>query len=428
MRSSLMFLLCMVWLLFGPSLYGQMQAPPVTPSLWDGDRLVRLDPAFGDAAHVIQAAGVTPIPMPPTEKSDYRVNDWHQGALWATRRLGREACEVWKHEGKGWERVAFWQADPEAKRRIHPKGPFLTGPSVVHPLRADRFLALTWGRTFFHEGRWYPAAILQRRPEDGRLTVVEPMDLGLELPFLTALEGKQDWRTDLSLHLLGAHVVRVDDRLVIPIPGFGLFAILDAQTGRVRRTARLFDDLEIKDVMSSSLKNRVFPVIGAQPTRHGTLLFAGRSREALLHAATFLSERPKPMPTGPGSEAAYRRWSEEQSEAQRQATQLLDRVDWYELDPITGKITETAPPKGAHTSLRVVRGSLFNFCWRIERDGRVTFRPGSEVMNVSNARYAETLQERGQDVPESIKPFLPKPKPAPGAMPSRPGPKFKPEV
>ncbi len=387
--AKLLFLLIS---LLGVCLGAGESRPTHFLSLWDQGRLVRFNPTWEDAAWIYGPKGsIRKIPMPRQAKVEFKVVDWFDGALWANRFQGG-GLEVWKFGESSWERVAVWRPE-EGTRCI---------PNRILPLAQDHFLAFVCCPLFQDNGRLVPVVTLGLRQGTEQLQLRSFTDIGLETEFIPRRAGGKDFFLEEAFWM--PMVVRIGDLLVLPLRKWGCFIIFDGQTGRHRRTVRLFSDLPEKELFQDW---PLQALLGFQGTEHDELVFAARQRDAVFQSKAFLTE----VPMGEGgirNPAVLQSLISTRGKDQKVLDEVFSQVNWYALEPRTGKIREIAPPKGAHTSLKSVPTSR-DFNWRITWKGEVEFYSDKAITEVHYTREAETMTQNGEPLEDYLKAYLPKP-------------------
>ncbi len=352
-------------------------------SIWDGDQLVRFDPTAGDAAWILGKKGILrKVPMP--KKLSLYIVDYFEGALWANRIVG-DGIEVWKHAGETWEKVAEWPPSPETRYT----------PTRILPLAENRFLGLTCTPLFQEQGRYSPAAILQLKSETTTLVVREIVEVGFE----TRIIDKDPLKSHpaLSHRFFMPRITRVGGRLVLPMEQPGIFCIFDGNTGRHRRNIFLFSDLSEKELLKNHPLNAL---LGYQPTQDGDLIFAARSRDAVLQGHVFKTEGPK-FTGNPNNDGKF--WDNKKKDEDFLNT-IFDQITWYALDPQSGKIRDIAPPPGAHLSTKTMPAPDFN--WRIQWNGSISYSTSKEIYDLECRRDADYFLNSGEEMPDYLREYL----------------------
>lgn len=334
-------------------------------NIWDGDRqILILNPGNTYPGRIMSREGklIERIPAPGAfatskdqgpdgttgDKLAYpgRI-DFSEGKFFCFQSSGI----TWGREGAESEsRLLIWEQNSwKELAKLPLKGGL--PPIRLWRLGNGKFLGVASTRgTFVSMGRSYPFGIL-RINQKNQLVVDSCMDLDLEkVQFPEGRKG-QTYGGLLQTFLTGAST-RTENHIVFASV-LGLFWIFDAETGHLKRTARLYPGLT--DRMLEGREQLMPGLLGFGVRPEGQLVLSARPEDAVL--TTF---KLSPYPTA----------------GDPQGKELLDLnhrlntiIDWWALDPMDGKFTMIAPPDNFPSSIRN-ENEFRNFNWRFKPDGR----------------------------------------------------------
>lgn len=234
------------------------------------------------------------------------------------------------------------------------------GPIKLFPLKGDLFLGMSiHPDTFTNTFGSFPFGVLVRR-EDGVLKIKECLDTGLEKPFFSKLKKRN--YPSLMLYFMQGEYANSGDFLIIGSK-IGLFWIFDQNTGRLKRTVSLFPSIDGKAIEKGTIARGV---LGFQARPDGEVLIAARQEDFFLRA---LIDFPVPEGTAPDTSGVHHglgqldRWTEF-------TCRIWPVIDWWTLDPLTGKVRSEYPPAGVTARLSTT-ASLMDFNWRFMPDGNL---------------------------------------------------------
>lgn len=256
--------------------------------------------------------------------------------------------ELLKYEDKQWNRVAFFRAS--------------TPPPALFPLEGERVLAVDeTGKHFKSGSQPVPFAILKPNPK-GELQVFSTFDAELEKPFFSS-QGRGNYPL-LKLDFMSFNHARTDNYLVLASV-YGWFWVFDAEKGHLKRVVKLFSGVEDKHLRENEL---ITALHGFQSRQDGKVLIASRLEDAVLWGRV---GRPRPGGSPEEALAKLRTWSEG-------INQKFPHVDWWILDPQTGKVTLEAPPQNFPTRL-LTHQQAVDFNWRFKPNGNLELLSMKEV-------------------------------------------------
>lgn len=274
------------------------------------------------------------------------------GDFYATRTVkltdkdGRKSHEqeLLRYGPEGWQRECWYRATP--------------APSLF-PLKNGRVLAIdTTGRLFTSGSKPVPFAILKPK-ESGELRIHSAFDADLDKPFFQG-PNKLNYPA-LDRDFLSFNAVRTDDFLILA-SHYCLFWIFDLETGRLKRVAKLYPDMQDKHLRENKL---IIGLLGIQPRSDGQILLSARLQDAVLCGAI---NRPSAMGINMDqSRSEMEAWSDF-------TNRRFPHIDWWELDPKTGKFTAQAPPMNVTTQLTTEKESA-DFNWIFKPDGNLKVMP-----------------------------------------------------
>ena len=351
-----LILIALLLIMFGAPARAQGWVRSFDPTFWDGDRqvLIYQNATRTHRAQVLSREGklLANIKAPdPFQRSAENPDFFHPGFIdyadgtfycfqKGPVQQGKEGprmdCRLLAWDGSAWQLVA--------------KGSFPgAGPSCLWRLGNGKFLGAALGKgVFVSMGRSYPFAIL-RVTEAQRLEVESGLDLGLEKPQFQGEQGPT-YRALTFTFLVNAFT-RTSNRIVYASP-LGLFWLFDSETGALKRVARLYGGLE--DSMLDGKTPLLEGLLGFGVRPDDQILVSARTEEAVLTTRKML---------------AYPSASDAQG---KQSIDFGHRfypfIDWWLLDPETGKFTLEAPPMNFPSTIKDEQ-AYRNFNWRFQPDG-----------------------------------------------------------
>jgi len=259
---------------------------------------------------------------------------------------------------KSWTKVAFYSIGTD-----YPG-------ATIRPLGDGYFLVMSQNPRRVG-GEWC-SFFIGKANESGRIQADTPVDLKLNqwLYRPTTLQDNTQFCQVNEIYTTIPNVVamdpiyRVGGKLVIGSLRHGALWILDCHSRKITRKLLLNPFIEENKLFTDNIKPQC--ILGIQPMRDGRLLIATRCKEAL--SAT-------PM------EPQVRSLMDFQNAGIREAAEnneALDRkfypaIDWWTLDPETGKLDPEGPPMNFPTSLGNLGHEEFKFRFKV--DENLTTKP-----------------------------------------------------
>ncbi|MBS1785741.1 MAG: hypothetical protein JST24_09970 [Acidobacteria bacterium] len=180
---------------------------------------------------------------------------------------------------------------------------------------------------------------------------------------------------------------RVPGHLVLVARHLGIFFVINSRTGRLERSARIFDLPKDADAEPLAYETGV---LGVQPRPDGHLLIAARSADAMQQSRTWKPDLPPPEPVRLSASEAFGKTAEEQGEAmemkqdqakndyeaQAREARLKAFPDlvWWDFNPDTGTFRQEPPPAGVPDKFPSC-AALRAFTFAFKPDGNLEIEP-----------------------------------------------------
>lgn len=220
----------------------------------------------------------------------------------------------------------------------------------------NRYLAIASGSAFKRGDTYSNFAVMaQKKGSNLEIESLLPMGTGKSFP---------GW-------LFVPPVIQIEDGwAVVNFRTGHIWLVNEAESGQVRiRNLKLFNS--VKDQALEELGSIDPPILGCQSNSDGFLVIASRTEDAVNHAGALRKKllKSNPMPSmtedlegiepsqigNPGVEArlqaAGKKAHQHQKNLEGPILKQYPDVQWWELNPKTGKITETSVPDGAPSKL-----------------------------------------------------------------------------
>lgn len=347
------------------------------PNFFDAGKLVLLRGGAGlevggDAGLVFGPDGriLSSAPRPgPNARMDYSA-----GTFWSYERT---AFDREKRESTGV--VRGFQG---GKWSILGKGTFKgIGPSMIYRLGDGNWLGIAAVPEIFQRnGSSAPFAVLKAN-DRGELEVHTTMDAGLEKPFF-GREGKTVYYRTMVMPLIGAisAFLRTEDAIILCTP-FGHFWIFDAEDGHLRCLARLYPSIKDEELTGRSPHHLLPGIHGIGGRPDGKILISCRSEGAVAFGMAGRST--------PGSDPEALKAAADEVNAR------FPGVEWWVLDPATGKLEREAAPEGLPTNL-FSEQEVMDFNWR--------FLPNARIKRLNFDEVHGPVSSRGKESPQGSTP------------------------
>ncbi len=357
-------------LLAAPSLVGQLAPTPSRPLGWKGDELVTMD-RTGFRLRSL-ASGKERLVKAPPQCIDRMVRyDLFWVAQWDAE--GHRILISCSEDGQAWELQGIYQP---------PRAPNGTKRPVrlhVCPLGEGRFLLADASGAGIQHGKERHPLVLACADERKHLKITRAIDLGID--------PAEPWPVWVySTFTLGTPFIVAKDRTYVHSPRTGQFWEITAH-GSVRRHIRLFSELDDTRIQDSDSHD--WAILQAHPNREGDIIIASFPKPLVLDAQKIHPRRyDKASLVGVESGAI--------EALDRRVLATFPGVEWWRLDPETGRIVLEATPESSprrfHTTNQV-RAFTFSF----GRDGRpVVAKPPVEPADVPTARKPTPPQDERQ--------------------------------
>jgi hypothetical protein len=297
-----------------------------------------------------------------------RALDYTEGQYWANQIEGPSAGKAialhFSTDGKHWHREGFV--------RIDPSEPTLQ----VHALGNGRFLMIAIGA--YRDGNGASKFALGHLDEKGEIVPRKLLDMGMSIPIAAPRPAKDprkpvSWAFDgvrrewmVPFLALGSTWARTSSALVVCAPRVGYFWCMNTSAEnpsfRLVRLHRSIDDARV------SKGETEWSVLGMQTMPDGHLVIASREEDAVNLGA--IEARKEVEAQRKDQVARGQRPAEKPTEDELAfaSIRLYPKVEWWDLDPVTGRLTRTDPPAGLPDKLRVP-DDLRRFALEVQKDG-----------------------------------------------------------
>ena len=237
------------------------------------------------------------------------------------------------------------------------------------PCDNDRFIAISFGADLAGNtgSRLTPFARMSLNPEKKEVRVHSSID------------HDQD---DLRMYMSNANCFSIASLSNIIVTGklatllsykTGLFWTFSMETANLKKTGNIFKKMTPEMILNGGLADAVFC---AHPEKEGTILISAKPEElfAADKYADAMRELRAAHPTMAPADLVALHFRQ-----MIRATEDNPLIDWYRLDPETGKVEKTFPPEGA----AMLRDGFKNDFWVPKPDGsvRMGFIPLNESEN-----------------------------------------------
>lgn len=265
-----------------------------------------------------------------------RFGTYGQGASWALV-ASEDGQKIFRSEdGKIWK---AWGVLP---KNLPPISQFV-------PLEKDRIF-LFGKMSAFTIGKNASPLAVARRADSGDITLEnleglemkEPLaSLGLSSAIVPSNAGgpifnrKYKFLYQMS-YSPEKHLVQYPDGFAVVVPHTGWIFLFDNR-GRLKKRVYIVKEIDEQALASYWAYEKV--ILGCRPRKDGSLLIATRSQDAVLTArkAFPILDPASGRPLDP--EVALRN--------DIQAMQVFPEIEWWSLDPSSGKLTQEDSPEGA---------------------------------------------------------------------------------
>ncbi|HJV89219.1 MAG TPA: hypothetical protein VJ623_02855 [Holophagaceae bacterium] len=345
----------------GLALQGQVQNRPQDWMTWDGSQIAVV--RSGEARKLV-------LESPGHEGSGAKVLEGPEGttlleykdhAAWASVRdvrHGTPAMYLYRSlDFKTWEVNATYSGDQGRARSIH-------------HLDGKRYLLVSNPRFFTLGKRMSPYAIAEIN-EKGYLAITELVDLGLREPLVKAsvspgkAEASGEFNSKyiaLLAMVLTTSPLRYPGGLALVARRPGYIWLLDDRTGAVTRCVKVFPG--VSEEKLGPPHELEWGLLGCQPRPDGHLLIASREEAAVL--------------TGMEAHPRNKHLSQLDNEHQQRVNVAQDQASishwptvlWWDLDPVSGKVTPEPAPQNVPHELLDLR-SFQDFRFRFDIRGNL---------------------------------------------------------
>jgi hypothetical protein len=349
----------------GVALHAQRPAERPEPVIWDGANLLVQEGSMLVTEHPDGTReGGLRIPAGPTSYDFFEGAYWYTSAHRAstpTMKDGRLST-LYRRVGRNWEAYGEFEYANGLVRYLRPLG---NGKIWAFSPRSGVFKDT--------EGYSYPLAILARNPSNGQLSVQTTMDLDLGQPYFQRAKGANNRNgTDtpysgLAFDMLSPLVFRTSSYLVLCLPDSGFFWVFDAETGHLKRRAKLYGSVT-EDLISTHYHDLAPTIIAAQPRSDGKILISARSEDAVQQAARVYREQLPVIE----SDRAFMQNYPQIKELWDLNLKMFPRVVWWTFDPQTGSVKEEVPPMNFPTLVRSFE-ELNAYRWQLKPDGNLIY-------------------------------------------------------
>lgn len=358
MRTAAVFLA----LVISSSRWVVAQSPePALPGQWIGpSKLLIRGEGPEEPSHIEDATGKV-VEWLPRQSGDFHL-DYQGGAFWSVRAGnskfpdGTESrlSTILKLVNGNWERQAEYR---------YRKGLIWE----IRPLANGKFLAIS-GQPNFKDssGKFHPFAVLSPDSK-GNLEVTSTQDTGLGEGYFSKAPNRTNGETpwgSLELDFLNPTVIRTEGYITVLSPKTGWFWAFDDLNGQLKRQGQVY--ASVGEDLLKKPRDLAHVCLGAQPRPDGWILIAARSEDAVQQAARafqkFLpkTESDTSFISNFGSIKAL--WDLN--------LQTFPRVEWWKIDPATGRVESEFAPERFPSLVRSVK-ELKAFRWRFNADGNL---------------------------------------------------------
>lgn len=327
-----------------------MLVPPVQPEMaWDGDSIV-ISEAHSFIVQKPDAKEPITIPLPPGTVD----NRFAQNYFWIVAQDESNRCfRVSRSEdGQKWEYLASlpWSdhmgVEPQAQR------------FYLHPLGRDAFLLVARAGSWFTVNRAPCAAVVAKINAKKTLEISSAIDFGFREKMVRK-EGDKIIFNDHYIWFLSGTIGRpfmtVGDRVFLAFRRIGMFMEI-RPNGTIGKRFQIIPGLDEKAAMDPDSYD--WAALCSQPTKDGEILVLARTEEGVLEGRKYY---PRVYSDAAMNDAAL---GGAISRADAEALRAYPFMDWLKLDPASGKMYQTAPPRNTPTyfdSIDTFRKFVFRF-------------------------------------------------------------------
>lgn len=226
--------------------------------------------------------------------------------------------------------------------------------------------------------RLTPFARMSLNPEKEEVRVHSSIDHGQD-------ELRQYMsNTDCFRLAYGSQIIVTGNHATLLNYSTGLYWVFSMETANLKKAGKIFKKMTPEMIAKGGLTNAI---LCAHPEKEGTILISAQAEELFESHDDYVAEMRelhKQHNVGrPHATMAFEDWAILYDKRERQATVNNPLIDWYRLNPESGKAEKTFPPEGA----AIERDGLKNDLWYPRPDGSI--RMGVLVLRLKEPENAE---------------------------------------